>query len=195
MIQGLILAAGKSSRFGSDKLQLKLNGDQAMVAKIARSMKSILPETVTVLSKDNAKTSTDLALEGNHVAFSEHSYQGFNHTVADAISMTRHAKGWILAMGDMPFVKPETIQMLARALELGAHIAVPSCHDRPGYPVAFSSRYRQRLMSLDGENGLTELLEHEAAKITKVAVNDPGILFDIDQPEDLQVAEKFFINS
>lgn len=192
MIQGLILAAGQSRRFGKDKLQLKLDGKQSMVSMVAGTFRQVMPETITILSKDNAKTSTELALNGNHVAFSEASYHGFNYTLADAISMTRHARGWIIAMGDMPFVKQETISMLYRALELGAHIVVPVHQGQTGFPVAFSARYRQRLMCLDNENGLEALLQQEAEKVTRVAVDDMGILFDIDQPEDLQVANRFF---
>jgi len=92
-------------------------------------------------------------------------------------------QGWLVALGDMPFVDQATLRALASAIEDGAGIAAPLFEGRRGNPVAFGALHRAALLALDGDQGARRLLER--APVTAIAVDDPGILRDIDSPADL----------
>jgi molybdenum cofactor cytidylyltransferase len=80
-------------------------------------------------------------------------------------------------------VAPSTLRALLAALEEGAHIAAPVFEGRRGNPVAFGARHLPALLALTGEHGARSLLRSEP--VVEVAVDDPGILRDIDTPGDL----------
>ena len=92
---------------------------------------------------------------------------------------------WLLpvALGDMPWVQPATVQALATAVEQGAHIAAPVHGGRRGNPVAFSSVHLPLLLALDGDQGARAIVNSHPVR--EVAVDDSGVVRDIDMPADL----------
>lgn len=91
--------------------------------------------------------------------------------------------GWLVALADMPFIHVETLLVLAHALREGARVAVPMHNGKRGNPVVFSQACLPELMALTGDAGARSLLG--AADVVRINVNDPGILRDIDTPQDL----------
>jgi molybdenum cofactor cytidylyltransferase len=100
-----------------------------------------------------------------------------------ALNATREASGWLIALADMPYVLPATITALIREVEAGADIAVPTYQGRRGNPVAFSRAHLPNLQKLSGDQGARGLLR--AHTVVEVAVDDAGILKDIDTADDL----------
>jgi molybdenum cofactor cytidylyltransferase len=83
----------------------------------------------------------------------------------------------------MPYVDGSTLHALAAALAAGADIAAPVVAGRRGNPVGFGAVHLDALLALRGDAGARRLLR--MFPVTEVAVCDPGILRDIDIPEDL----------
>ena len=71
------------------------------------------------------------------------------------------------------------------ALEGGAPLAAPYFHARRGHPVGISARFRQELLSLGGDEGAKAVVSRHSADLLKIPVGDPGVIRDIDRPEDL----------
>jgi molybdenum cofactor cytidylyltransferase len=80
-------------------------------------------------------------------------------------------------------VQATTIVQLVDAIRGGADIAVPVYQGRRGNPVAFSRIHLQRLLQLSGDQGARKLLRE--FPVCEIAVDDAGILYDVDSPEDL----------
>jgi molybdenum cofactor cytidylyltransferase len=72
------------------------------------------------------------------------------------------------------------------ALEQGAVIAAPFHGDRRGHPVGFCASLRNELLALDGDVGARGTLDRHSNHITRVDVDDEGVLLDVDTPEDLK---------
>jgi molybdenum cofactor cytidylyltransferase len=106
---------------------------------------------------------------------------------ASLVHALRHslptASAWLVALGDMPFVRPQTIRALCGALGGGAGIAVPVMDGRRGNPVAFGALHLPALLALQGDQGARGILKSQP--VTEVAVDDPGIFRDIDTSDDL----------
>ena len=67
------------------------------------------------------------------------------------------ADGWLIALADMPFVRPETIRAVLAALAKGAAIAAPSYRGERGHPVGFARAFYEELSTLKGDAGAREL--------------------------------------
>ena len=107
------------------------------------------------------------------------------HTLAKGVIESSNATGWVIALGDMPFIQPATIKRVAEAIENGAWFAIPQHNGKRGHPIGISGRFRDELLALTGDKGARDLIAAHANKIEFVDVDDPGILLDIDTRADL----------
>jgi molybdenum cofactor cytidylyltransferase len=184
-IVGLLLAAGSATRFGSDKLQHALPHGVAIAVQSARHLKGVLPRVVAVVRPGAAEFSKVLSAEGCEVAVCENATEGMGASLACAARAAGQADGYLVALADMPFVRPSTIAAVRDALLAGAPLAAPYCRMRRGHPVAISGRFFEQLLQLRGDEGARALLTDNQRSLVKVPVGDPGVLRDIDTPADL----------
>jgi molybdenum cofactor cytidylyltransferase len=128
---------------------------------------------------------------GCEVLETDRTLLGMAGSIVAAIEASASADGWIVALGDMPRVRPETIRAIADALEAGAAIALPvDANGRRGHPVGFSSRLRDELLALQGDIGARSVLARHASEIRALVTDDEGIFIDIDTPADLSALER-----
>jgi molybdenum cofactor cytidylyltransferase len=106
-------------------------------------------------------------------------------SLACAVRAAGAADGYLVALGDMPFVRPSSIAAVCGALEKGALAAAPYWRARRGHPVGFAGRLHDELAALSGDEGARRVLEAHAGELVKVPVGDPGVVRDIDRPADL----------
>jgi molybdenum cofactor cytidylyltransferase len=186
-IVGILLAAGSGSRFDPSGLQNKLlqttaSGDKVVVAA-ARTLQATLPSVLAVVRRGHDQVAAELTAIGCDVVVCNDADQGMGVSLVHALQQRQEAEGWIIALGDMPYVLPSTINALQHALQNGADITVPMHQDRRGNPVGFSNLHLAELLQLQGDRGARGLLHTYPVKT--VVVNDAGIHRDIDTPADL----------
>jgi len=184
-IVGLLLAAGSASRFGSDKLQHPLPHGVAIAVQSARHLRTAVSRVVAVVRPGAQETARALAAEGCEVAVCGEAAAGMGTSLACAVRAAGVADGYLVALGDMPFVRPSTIAAVRDALAAGALLAAPYWRARRGHPVGFAGSLRAELAALSGDEGAKRVLAAHEAQLVKVPVGDPGALRDIDRPADL----------
>ena len=186
---GLLLAAGRGRRFDPSGLQDKLlqilpqQGEHVAV-RSARRLAQALASTLVVVHPDALRLMTLLHESGLTTSCCADAAAGMGHTLAHGVRSSAAAPGWIVALADMPHVQSSTIAALDAAIRDGADIAVPVYQGRRGNPVGFSRVHQQALLDMHGDQGAREVVRMHP--VVEVEVDDPGILFDIDTPEDLQ---------
>jgi molybdenum cofactor cytidylyltransferase len=183
---GVLLAAGEGVRFGGGKLVHPLDDGSAIAAHAARNLISAGLDVVAVVRAGDFPLADILEQEGCQVTPCTQSVHGMGHTLAHGVTASREAAGWIVALGDMPRVKPATIEAIAAALAAGAAIAAPVYQGERGHPVGFASRLRDELMQLVGDTGAKAVLQRHAEEIVLVDCDDPGVVLDIDRKADLE---------
>jgi molybdenum cofactor cytidylyltransferase len=182
---GLLLAAGSATRFGSDKLQHALPHGVAIAVQAARHLRVALPRVIAVVRPGAQATASALAAEGCEVAVCGQAAEGMGASLACAVRAAGAADGYLVALADMPFVRPSTIAAVRDALAQGALLAAPYWRARRGHPVGFAGSLRAELAALAGDEGAKRVLAAHASQLVKVPVGDPGALRDIDEPGDL----------
>ncbi len=191
-ITGVLLAAGRAQRFGGDKLLAQFaDGPHAgtAVGVVAyRNLRAALDDViVAVRPADEALRRVFEALDAR-IVVAQRADEGLGASIAAAVNASGAADGYVLALGDMPFIQPFTIARVARALADGASIVAPRYGGRRGHPVGFSSVHRDALAALTGDEGARSIVEREQHALVLVDVDDAGIVRDIDVPEPGLVA-------
>lgn len=186
---GLLLAAGRGMRFdpeGHDnKLLAKLPGTSLCVVEAAAlSLLAVVP-VLAVVPSLQSELAQRLAGLGCKLVACGTEPQGMSASLMCGVRYSLDAAGWIVALGDMPFVQSATHAALLAALQGGVAIAAPSYRGKRGNPVAFSAAHREQLLQLQGDQGARSLLQRYP--VHQVPVEDAGILRDIDTRADLEI--------
>ena len=184
-IVGLLLAAGSATRFGSDKLLHPLPHGVAIAVQAARHLGAHLPRIVAVVKPGDEALASRLRSEGCEVAVCEHSAQGMGASLACAARAAGEADAYLVALADMPFVRPASVAAVRDALASGAQLAAPYFRARRGHPVGICGRFYSQLLALEGDEGARSVLQGNPHLIVKIPVGDPGVIRDIDTPGDL----------
>ncbi len=184
-VVGILLAAGRSARFGSDKLLHPLSDGTPMALASAHALRAVLPRVVAVVRGDNSALAALFAAHGIETAIAEQADTGMGASLAAGIAATAGTGGWLVALGDMPWIRPQTIALVAGSLRAGARLAAPSYQGQRGHPVGFSESFRGQLLALRGDEGARAILRQHAGELVQVECEDAGVLVDIDQPAAL----------
>lgn len=191
-VVAVLLAAGSASRFGSDKLLHALPHDVPMAIQAARHLKAVIHGDVFVVVRPQATELSDLlAKEGCEVVPCERAAEGMGASLAcgvraaNAANAAGPAGAYLVALGDMPFIRASTIAAVREALIAGAALAAPYFRARRGHPVGIAGAFRAELENLTGDEGAKGLLARHAGELVKIPVGDPGAIRDIDTPGDL----------
>ncbi|HEX7988233.1 MAG TPA: nucleotidyltransferase family protein [Duganella sp.] len=188
-LTGILLAAGRGKRFDPSGVQNKLlqtlgDAGDVVVAASAKNMLAALPRVLAVVRPGDDKVAALLGALGCEVRVCADADLGMGESLTTAIEHTKGAEGWVIALGDMPYVLPETIRALAATVERGARIAAPVYEGRRGNPVAFGSFHLPLLLALSGDQGARAILKSHA--VSELVVDDAGVVRDIDMPGDLR---------
>lgn len=152
----------------------------------ARHLKAVFEGKVLAVVRPEAKTLSELLQkEGCQVVQCERANEGMGASLACGARAAGKVDAYVVALADMPFIRSSSIAAVRDQLLKGAALAAPYFRARRGHPVGISSRFRDELARLQGDEGAKQLLAAHASEIVKVPVGDPAVLRDIDTPGDL----------
>ena len=188
-VVGVLLAAGSGSRFGGDKLLATLGDGRPLASAALAALAAGVDAVIAVVRPGDAALEALLGKSGALIAVCDNAAEGMGASLAcgvrDAQRRFPDAQGAIVALADMPWLSSSTVALVATALRRGAALAAPTHAGRRGHPVAIGARYFADLQTLSGDEGAKKLLAAHAAEIELIAVDDPGVLRDVDTQSDL----------
>jgi molybdenum cofactor cytidylyltransferase len=185
LIVGILLAAGRSRRFGEDKLLYPLPDGTPMGVASAHVLRESLGRIVVVVSARYSPLGQLLQREGTTIAVCNNADEGMGASLACGVRAASEATGWVIALADMPYIQAASVRRVAEALRKGAPLAAPMYKGRRGHPVGFSHQFYSALTALDGDLGARPVLAEYGEQLVSVDVDDAGVLHDIDTLHDL----------
>jgi len=194
MIYGVLLAAGRGTRFGAHKLLHRLDDGMTIAEHAARNLIAALPSSIAVVRPGDVELRELLTNLGLSVMECANAMQGMGASIACGVSVTPNAGGWVIALADMPWIQPQTIYAVAQQLRHGAGMVAPLYQAQRGHPVGFSAKFKKSLSALDHDFGAREVLAAEHEQLMLHITNDAGVLLDVDVPADTQRDTHFNIS-
>ncbi|RXV67721.1 nucleotidyltransferase family protein [Burkholderia stabilis] len=186
---GVLLAGGLGQRFDPSGLHSKLlallpDGTPVAVAA-ARHLAAATADVIAIVRPGAEKLAILLNEAGCQVVYAPDTERGMGATLAAGVRATPDATGWLVALGDMPWIAASTYEAVTRALDTDrASIIAPAHRGVRGHPVGFAAHHYEALAALDGDTGARTLFA--SAPVQLLDVDDPGILRDVDTPADLR---------
>jgi len=182
-IEGLILAAGKSSRmYPAYKMILDLGG-KPLIQRTIDSLSPFCARIFVVIGYHAEHIREFIPQSDNIVTVFNPEYEfgmlsslkaGLRKTTADRV---------LFLPGDCPFVPA---RVFAKLLDSEGELILPVFDQKPGHPVLFSGFARQKLLDDEEVHSLAEFCARN--ETIRIDVGDPEILWDIDTSDDLASA-------
>jgi molybdenum cofactor cytidylyltransferase len=194
-VVGLLLAAGRGARFDASgqhsKLLAPIDGIPVACHAASRLSESC-QHTLAVIRPGADELRTWLERFGCIVVECPDAHSGMGHSLAWGVA---HAirrfdpKALLVMLADMPFISSATIRRVASTAGHPKALTAPTYQGKRGHPVLFGSEWFEALGRSSGDRGAEAVLRNPAG-LTLLEVDDPGILRDIDRPEDLPTSFK-----
>jgi len=165
-VAAVIPAAGKSTRFGSDKRRVLVDG-VPMLDRVVNLMKAAGVEDVRIVESnpgvDRGMFSTiQIGLEG-----------------VDATHIV------LVHPCDMPFTSPETVRLVVAECLRTRRPVCPRVGGKRGHPLALPVALIPRLLAVDPTTPLNKALELVGAVRIELGCDAPGRTRAVDVPADL----------
>lgn len=179
----VVLAAGRATRFGSDKLSALLDGEPLVFHAIRAARAAPVNRVIVV-----ARPGLDVGEwpDGPPLEVVRLDSDALSDTLKAGIAAAGDASGAFIFLGDMPRLPHDLAGRLAGAIG-SAYAAMPRHQGKPGHPVLLSARAFADIPALTGDEGAGRLLRRRGDVVFDECP-DPAIHFDVDRPEDLKKA-------
>ena len=183
-LTGILLAAGASRRFGSDKRRYRLPGGEVLAVHSARRLRAALDDVLVVLREDDDELAEALRAADCGVTHNPDAVEGMGASIRHGVSQAPDSDGWLIMPADLPWVRRESIERVAERLQSAAAV-VPVCEGQRGHPVGFGARFYEDLLALSGDRGARGILQAHPDEVCWLEIDDPGVCRDVDRPEAL----------
>lgn len=196
-LHAVVLAAGAGSRWGGAKLLAPFGDGRVIDSALAAAFEAPVG-TVTVVTGAHADQVAAAA-----TAFAAARADGARLRILHAPGWSQglsaslrcgveglppDAQGALLFLGDMPRIPHAVLKPLAEALAAGAPAAAAAFRGERGHPVAVSAALFSALCDQDGDRGAAAVLKRLGERLVLIEAPDEGVLFDVDEPADLEAA-------
>lgn len=198
-IAAIVLAAGESQRMGEPKQLLRFGSRTLLDLALGAVALTEIDETVLVLGAHAAEIRARLWLDEVDVVHNPAWAGGMATSVQAGLgSLCAGAEGewpdWVVVMPcDFALVRPTTVaHLLLRAVSGAPSVPIvcPGLMGRTGHPIVLGRAAIRDALSLNPGVGLDTVVHIHRPQREVVEVDDPGIHFDIDTPEDYRSALK-----
>jgi CTP:molybdopterin cytidylyltransferase MocA len=194
MVPGVILAAGRSTRMGNAKPLLRVGeGGPSFVQRLATSLLDGGAADALVVGRSDdeplvreIRRCQDLGLPLRFVE-NPHADRGQLSSVLAGLNAADRpgVTAVLITPVDAPLVRPDTVALLIGASAAQrAPIVRATYRGRHGHPVIFAREVFEELRAADPALGARSVVQAHSADTLNLDVDDPGVLQDIDSPDD-----------
>jgi molybdenum cofactor cytidylyltransferase len=192
-IAGILLAAGESTRMGSNKLLSPVSG-KPMVRVTAEALLASSASPVLVVT-GHERERVEAAFKGLDVRFIHNPAYATglaSSLKAGLAGVPGDADGVVVALGDMPLVAGRHVNRLIAAFNPAEQrtIIVPVHAGERGNPVLWGRDHFAEMLELEGDRGAKSLMDRHEDHITEIAMRSDAVLADFDTPEALARLEE-----
>jgi molybdenum cofactor cytidylyltransferase len=189
-IAAVVLAAGMSSRMGSNnKLLAEVGGKPMVRHPVEAALASAATAVVVVTGHNSAAVRTTLSRLDVTFADNPDFSKGLSTSLKCGLKMLPETiDGAVVLLGDMPGVSAALIDRLIAAFDPSEDraICVATRGGKRGNPVLWARRFFPEILAIEGDVGARQLIGQYGEMVCEVEASDDAPLTDIDTPEALE---------
>ena len=183
MIGGLVLAAGKGSRFGGSKQLAELDGRPLLEHSIQAMTASPVGRVVVVLGAAAESVIAHVDFHGAEPIVTDRWEEGQSASLAYGLAELSDCEAVVVTLGDLPRLSTDAIRRVIAARGDGVEAIRATYAGEPGHPVLLEREFFERLRDVSGDHGARNLLLSVSPR--EVACDDLGGGEDVDTPAQL----------
>ena len=187
-LPSIVAASGLSTRMGTSKALLEVEG-RTFLARILDALRAGGGDPILVVVRDpDGPEASEIRLRGGRPILNPDPSPGpISSLQAGLLALPEGTEGVLFSPVDHPFFSPDTVRRLIKTFHAtGAPLVAPSFKGRRGHPVLFGNEVFSELLGPDLLEGARTVVGRYLDRRRVVEVGDPGILADINTPEDLK---------
>jgi molybdenum cofactor cytidylyltransferase len=169
---------------GKPKALLQYRGRTFVENILDAISRSLIQHTTIVIG--HHRDDITARVNGPNLVFNPNYEQGMVTSFQTGIrALPPDSAGAVLFLVDHPVVDPATIDALVKEFAPN-RIVIPVFNGRRGHPVLFAAEVLEEILALPPSQGANIVVRKDPGRIVEVPVNSPGILVDVDTPEDFE---------
>jgi molybdenum cofactor cytidylyltransferase len=187
-VAAIILAAGKSSRFGTPK-QLEKLGRQTLLERTLRTVaRSKVDRVILVLGHRAKSIIARTNLDRAQTVINKRYDTGLSSSLRAGLrAATPGADAVLVVLADQPFLSTSTInRIIAAYWRTGRPIVAPLFNHNQGNPVLFDRSLFDELSRISGDLGAKSVIKKHEGAVLGLEIRDPKHFIDVDTREDLE---------
>lgn len=185
-VNGIVLAAGLSSRMGKYKMSLKI-GDKTVIERCIESMYDVCSEIIVVCGYNytvieetlNTYSKVKIVLNSDYM-------EGMFSSVKVGLKNVS-GEHFFLIPGDYPIIKKDTYEKMIKSK---GNILIPTYGGKKGHPILINSNYINKIINSSTYKSLRDFIKEYG--FTTIELQDQGILMDIDTIEDYEKVRSYY---
>jgi molybdenum cofactor cytidylyltransferase len=184
-VAGVLLAAGTSSRMGSNKMLFELDGESVLCRAVRRALAGGLSPLLVVLGHQAERAAQELAGLDCRTVINPEYEQGINSSLKTGISaVPDEARAALVMLADMPFVTSEMIAaLIARYRASTAPLVISDYAGVNAPPMLYDRSLFSELLAMTGEGCGRQVVKRHKAE-AEVLPWPESALTDLDVPDD-----------
>lgn len=190
-IDGIILAAGLSKRFGRPKQLVQWRGRPLILHVADTALASRLRNVIVVIGHvaDQARAALSPLAEPPNlkVVYNPEYEEGRASSIRRGLrALPQDSQAAMFLACDQPLITAELINALMDTfVQHRSLICYPVSGQIRSNPTIFAAELFPELMKLTGDVGGNALIEKYKSRVREHHVSSPRLVADVDQPEDL----------
>ena len=181
----IILAAGKSTRMGTQKLCMPLGRHTILEQTIDNYLGSKVDEIIVVTGHEAQKVKQHISNKPVTIVYNPHYYKGMSTSIAAGLQAVKaNIQSVMIALGDQPYIRSDIINFIIdKHSNSNKGISVPVYEGNRGHPTIFNIEYKAELLKLEGDKGGIQVTDRHPDDVFEINVEFEEIITDIDTVE------------
>jgi len=176
---------------GTPKPLIRISGRPLLELTLDAISRSDVAEVVVVLGHEADLVRKEVFFGDARVVVNPDYAQGLSTSIRAGVRAAGAAAAYLFVLADEPFVSPTTYDAILHAWRPhGPRLVIPIYRGLRGNPVLVDASLVSEMETLSGDTGFRALFPAHAGDIRTVDVDDPGILVDLDHPDQLSALEE-----
>ena len=183
----VVPAAGSAERFGGKKLLATIDGEPLLDRTIAALLDGGVDQIIVVVAPDADELQRDVNAFADARVWPVVNPDPSRGMFSSLQAGMAEAQGDALVVlpADMPFVQGATVRLLLETFAEKSAIVSPRFNGKRGHPVVLPPSLRDEIRAADPTLTLHDILKRHQDQRVDIAVDDQGVIRDVDRPEDL----------